>query len=329
MHWLSDDSGAAAVIVTLSAVALFGMAAFALDTAAIYEERRELQNGADAGALAIAEDCLRMPGSCSYGAANSTANTYADANADDGAALLDGMTLDAVGNSVTVELRTEEISGSTVLAPIFGQVLGFNGASVAAEASAVWGYAGRMRTLPLVISDCEWEDVNRPALQDGPPFLTEPWLFVFHQGNQGRTCEHSNSGFDLPGGFGWLLADDGTGCEATFTAGAWKPGIDPGSSPPATCTPETVADMLLNGPSFLPYYEEVVGEGDGGSYKISALGAFWVTGYNFGGQFKQPANDPPCDGSSRCLAGYFINATTSGGDPGGSDRGASIVKLIP
>ena len=325
---MNDEKGAVAIVVIIFAVGLLGMAAFALDTAAIYQEKRELQNGADAGALAIAEDCLRAPASCNFGVADATAAAYADANSNDGLSLVDGMSLDAVGQSVTIELRTEDSAGSTVLAPFFGKVLGFDGASVAAEASAVWGYAGKVETLPLIISDCEWLDPDRPEAQDGPPFSGEPWLFVFHQGNQGRTCDHSNSGFDLPGGFGWLDADGGP-CQGVFVSGEWKDGVDPGSSPTASCTPAKIEDTLIGKPSFLPYYQDKQSQGNNGSYLVSAIGAFWVTGYNFGGGFKYPSNDPPCTGTTRCIAGYFTNATTSGGDPGGPDRGASIVKLIP
>ena len=46
-----------AVIVAISLTALIGMAAFAIDVGALYGERRQLQSGADAGALAVAEDC--------------------------------------------------------------------------------------------------------------------------------------------------------------------------------------------------------------------------------------------------------------------------------
>jgi hypothetical protein len=328
MHRLRNEDGASAVVFALFAVVLFGMAAFALDTAAIYQERRELQNGADAAALAVAEDCLRFPASCTLGAAGGTASGYADANADDGVSQVDAVTLDVVAQQVDVKLRTEDTAGATVLAPIFGRVLGFNGASVTAKSSAVWGRAGEMKTVPLIISDCEWFDVDRPPLQPGPDFVGDPWLFVFHEGNQGRTCDHSNSGFDLPGGFGWLDADAGP-CRALFQTGEWKDGVDPGSSPSATCTPAHIADAFLNKPAFLPYYEDKLQQGNNGSYLVSGLGAFWITGYNFGGQFKEPSNDPPCSGTTRCIAGYFLSTTTSEGEPGGPDRGASIVKLIP
>jgi hypothetical protein len=328
MQRLRNEDGASAVVFALFAVVLFGMAAFALDTAAMYQERRQLQNGADAAALAVAEDCLRVPASCTFGAANGSAAGYADANADDGVSRVDTVALDLVAQQIDVKLRTEDTAGATVLAPIFGRVLGFNGASVTAQASAVWGRVGEMKTVPLIISDCEWFDPARPALQSGPTFTGEPWLFVFHQGNQGRTCDHSNSGFDLPGGFGWLDADAGP-CRTLFQAGEWKDGVDPGSSPTATCTPALIAEAFLNKPAFLPYYEDKAESGNNGSYLVSGLGAFWITGYNFGGQFQEPSNNPPCSGTTRCIAGYFLSTTTSDGEPGGPDRGASIVKLIP
>ncbi|MEE8331113.1 MAG: Tad domain-containing protein [Acidimicrobiia bacterium] len=329
MHRLNDDGGAVAVIVAIFAVGLIGMAAFALDTGRLYQERRELQNGADASALAIAEDCLINPASCTYGGADATADAYGDSNADDGASTVDELLLDPIGQSVTVKLQTEDLDGGSILAPIFGQVVGFDGATVRARASAVWGQAGSMATVPLIISDCEWNDPLRPSeLQTPPTFDVDPWLFVFHQGNQGRTCDHSNSGFDLPGGFGWLDTDAGP-CRSLFTAGEWSDGVDPGSSPSSSCTPAAIADALLNKVSFLPYYEEKQSTGNNGSYLVSSLGAFWITGYNFGGGFKEPSTDPPCTGTTRCIEGYFIKATTSDGDPGGPNRGASIVKLIP
>jgi len=235
------------------------------------------------------------------------------------------MSLDTFGQLVSVEMRAEDVSGGTVLAPIFGRVLGFDGASVAAEASAVWGYLGSTETLPLIISDCEWFDDDRPDLQAGPPFAGDPWLFVFHQGNQGRTCDHSNSGFDVPGGFGWLDTEAGP-CRALVEAGE-RVGVDPGSSPSQSCTPSLV-EGLLNTVIYLPYYEDKFGNGNNGEYLVSGLGAFYVTGYNFGGQYKEPSGNVPCGGSTRCLAGYFVETTTSIGDPGGPNRGVSIVKLI-
>jgi hypothetical protein len=84
----------------------------------------------------------------------------------------------------------------------------------------------------------------------------------------------------------------------------------------------------------IPYFADIEGVGAGGRYQIWAYGAFLVTGYNFGGQYKQfdPAYLPalPCTGSERCLAGWFVQTVNHGGDIGGiggEDRGVIVIKL--
>ena len=61
MRWITalrdDERGASAVLVAILLVPLLGFAAIALDVGALYVERGQLQNGADAAALAIAQDC--------------------------------------------------------------------------------------------------------------------------------------------------------------------------------------------------------------------------------------------------------------------------------
>src|SRR6187401_1591057 len=81
MHTQRDE-GAVMVWVALMMVVLLGAGAIVIDIGALYAEKRQLQNGADAAALAVAQDCAN--GSCSGYAAR--ADTYADLNANDGAA---------------------------------------------------------------------------------------------------------------------------------------------------------------------------------------------------------------------------------------------------
>ena len=66
-------------------VVLLGMGALVIDVGQLYAERRELQNGADAAALAVAQDCAG--GDCLD--ETTTADTYADDNAHDGEAGVD------------------------------------------------------------------------------------------------------------------------------------------------------------------------------------------------------------------------------------------------
>ena len=56
-HLRRNERGGISVMVALLMVVLLGAAAVAIDTGLIYAERAELQNGADAAALAIAEEC--------------------------------------------------------------------------------------------------------------------------------------------------------------------------------------------------------------------------------------------------------------------------------
>ena len=85
MRRLKPDEGVVLVLVAGLLVVLLGMAALAVDLGSLYSERRQLRNGADAAALAIAEDCAWDPRVLRQSEATATAQMYADANSDDGA----------------------------------------------------------------------------------------------------------------------------------------------------------------------------------------------------------------------------------------------------
>ena len=88
-----DDAGAILIMVAMLLTVVTGFAALAVDTAKLRQERRELQNGAAAAALAVAKDCAA--GNCLTPAA--TANVYADLNAADGAANIGAVCGSGVG----------------------------------------------------------------------------------------------------------------------------------------------------------------------------------------------------------------------------------------
>ena len=52
-----DERGAVLVWVALMLTVLIGVGALVIDAGALYTEKRQLQNGADAAALAVAADC--------------------------------------------------------------------------------------------------------------------------------------------------------------------------------------------------------------------------------------------------------------------------------
>ena len=326
MRRMNDDSGAVAVFVAISMVVLIGMVAFAVDTGALYAERRELQSAADAAVLAIAEDCARGTDPCDTATAAATAQGYADDNAKDTRHGVDELALDTFAQTVRVKTNTVDgVSGATVLAPFFAGVLGHSGSTVRAEATAAWGHPKSLYgALPLIFSDCEWEKYGSPAgpLQEGPPFAGSPAIIYFHGDEE--SCHASPSGQDLPGGFGWL--ETFGLCETNIQVGDWVT-IDPGTSPSNDCSPVYMAD-LVGTVIHLPFFDDIIGTGNTATYHVAGFGALYITGYNFGGSFKQPSSgSAPCGGSDRCIAGYFTTSTATDGEIGGEDRGIVIVKL--
>lgn len=359
MRRLNDERGAVLIIVVITMVVLIGMAAFVIDVSAMYQERRELQNGADAAALAIAEDCAReLP--CTFDSAGVTASTYADANANDNASdgAVDPGDFDP-GGRVTVQTTTRTSGGGTAISFLFEPVLDgdADGKTVTASATAIWGAPGRLNTIPLIISYCEWsaatstdtryEVAPYSSAADDNDTVSESML-IFHDGSSRATCA-AVAGMDtdgdgkLPAGFGWL-ADDG-GCNVTTaTAGEdeWvvkDPGVDP----------ECIASQLharLGTVVELPVFEDYCRSkasgcpnfDKGDKYRVYAYSGFYLTGYDLGGPSYEafdPATRstaPDCGTASNddhCITGYFTRTVLAGGgSPGGPSAGVLIIKLI-
>ncbi|WP_258933500.1 pilus assembly protein TadG-related protein [Nesterenkonia pannonica] len=84
----NNDRGAVGVIVALMLVPIMILAALAIDVAAMHATKQQLQTGADAGALAIAQDCARYEddANCDAGTAAGTAQQMATANVTIGSA---------------------------------------------------------------------------------------------------------------------------------------------------------------------------------------------------------------------------------------------------
>ena len=152
-----DDTGGVAVLVgiLIGGGVLFGLGALVVDVGQLYAERAQLQNGADAGALAVAKSCAR--GTCTPAIATS----YANLNSIDRASAVNlvcgsgtlggcpastGTMTDcppgpAQGtNYVDVHTSTLTSSGTTLLPPAFAQTLlghtNYTGSTVHACAQA-------------------------------------------------------------------------------------------------------------------------------------------------------------------------------------------------
>jgi Flp pilus assembly protein TadG len=342
------EDGAAIIFITISLVALLAMTAFVIDFGRVWEERRELQTGATAGAFAVGEDCARNLCLAAGYDESVVADLYADANAVDGAAAVDWVDLDLVGQTVQVATSTENTAGGSTIDMLFGGIVGFDTMTVGADAMVAWGTPLSATTIPLIISSCEWNktDPGWPAgnpdslpLYPAPPLPAATMVtLTFHSATETDPC-NALPGFDidgdgqLPGGFGWLDAE--SDCSTVISQDDWA-GADPGSSPSTGCSAAEMEDLLFGDPVLIPYFEDedgIEGMGSGGEYRIAGHGAFVVAGYNFGGQYKEyrpPLTAVPCTGDTRCLAGWFVRWVDNGGggDLGGNDMGVTVIKLI-
>ena len=322
MQWMTlvrrDDRGAVGIFTAIVVVVLFGFLGLAVDVGAMYDERRQLANGADAAVLAIAEDCALGVISCDQATANVIAAGFASANARDGAAAVDSVTIDRVAQTVRVVTSTLTDDGGRLFEPFFAEVIGYDGTTVRAAAAAQWGFPRSMRgVLPLIISECEFPQ--------GTPLPTAERILYFHDGNPTEPCnaqagqDSDGDGF-LAAGFGWLAT--ASGCQIDLATGMWR-AADPGASPTTGCSVGDISS-LLGEPTPLPIFDDLVGVGAGGNYHITGFALFVITGYNLGGQFHL---NRPCSGDERCVSGYFTTGVVHDGEIGGEYRGIVIVKL--
>jgi len=293
---LKDDSGAVAVVVALLMVPLLAFTALVVDVGALYVERRQLQNAADAGALAIAQDCGAARTSCST--MTSTATTLAQANAGSAASAAPVRT----GNSVTV-------TANSTVNYSFAPVIGFDNQSVSAKSTASWGSpSAGTAILPIAFSWCAFYQQTN----GGVPTPTAQSLRFSKI--DGTTCTGPSNNV-VPGGFGWLTTDPGSNCAVTSSVS----GIlhsDPGASSPCS---DSFFTAQLNKTVLLPIFDKSGGTGSGAWYQVYGYAAFRLTAFRF-------------QGNHNWVEGYFLvfvepSAAFTYGTDTTPDLGARLVTL--
>jgi hypothetical protein len=331
MRWLrsmlDDEDGVTAVILAVILIPLIGIVALVLDVGFMRWEVRQLQNGADAAALAIAQACA--DGLDCRDMADAMALDLTRANANDGSAEA-VVEFDTVGpNTVTVTASTRDLSGDARLPYLFAPALGIDEGSFERAATAVWGpMALDGLSLPITISECEW--VN--ATGNGTQLPSPPYVFEIKANPGVNECTMPNSpGHYSPGGWGWL-DPTGTGCQAIITP-TDVPG-NTGSGPPSPdCNANSFNYPSLLGQTFLiPIHNRVNGPGGNPtSYDMLGYGAFTITSYKLSGGIEGGPDACPGNGNNqRCLIGYFQELVPIEGsvDPDLPDLGVRTVQLI-
>ena len=310
MQRVRNERGAVGVVVAILMVPLLGFAAIAVDAAALWTQRLQLQAGADAGALAIAHDCALGSTLCSIPL--STAQQLANGNVNLSAATA---TVNALSSSQVT------VSNSGVRDYWFAPALGYDSSTIIAQATATWGApTGGTAVLPLTFSYCEFLAQTGGLL---PSLITQRTVyFTKSSGVLGCTGPSNNV---VPGGFGWLIVNSGT-CNTT-SAISGIVASDPGNSVPTSCSTSSLAAMQ-NKTVLLPIFDQAYSSGSNASYRVYGYAAFRITGYHFGGQYSWNA---PCGGNDRCIRGYFTrfvdDAETFEFGATAPNLGASLVKL--
>jgi Flp pilus assembly protein TadG len=211
-----EDSGVVAVLVALLLVVLMAAVAITVDVGGLMLRRREMVNGADAGALAAAQSCGDASGT--FGDPESMADQYAAKNvpvSDNGISGGIIMGTDPVsGQPWTVGCTPAGSSSSghvtvrytSAQSLYFAPVLGFHSTSdVTTQATASWGGAGGGSPVPLVFSNLESTDAyNKCKIPD--------------QSFKGQICYVWYSNHHLTGSsFGYLNFNDWRTADTTQT----------------------------------------------------------------------------------------------------------------
>jgi hypothetical protein len=344
-----DERGVVATIVAIliGAGVLTGMGALVIDVGQIYQERAELQNGADAAALGVAKSCAL--GACTPG----VAGQLADGNASNLTGGTEGVPLvcgsgslascpassgsitdcppPAGLNFVDVYTATQSAGGSTLLPPAFATTLlgnsGYQGTTVHACAQAEWGAPSSATTSAITISACEWDQATQQgtmyASQNAVPAASVDQVLTLNPGN-GVGCATEPTGDDGASTFGW--ADDTKNTCAVPISGPSFPS-SPGNSTEPACLAVLQNSWQNKIPILVPVYTTF--DSGANTYALQGFAEFVVTGYNMPSvqepDWLNPANT--CAGTN-CVTGYFVQGVIpSTGSLTGTYLGASIIDL--
>jgi hypothetical protein len=344
-----DERGvvAALVAILLGAGVLTGMGALVIDVGQIYQERAELQNGADAAALGVAKSCAL--GACTPGVAGRLADGNASAltGGTEGVQLVCGSgslgncpastgsitdcpPSPAGSNFVDVYTATQTASGSSLLPPVFASTLlgdsSYQGTTVRACAQAEWGAPSAATADDLTISACEWDQATDQGTDyaSAPPAPSVDQVLAFNPGNDNTGCATEPAGADNPGTFGW--AADATGnCTLTVSGSTFPAGTGPSVS--AACQQVLRSSQQDETPILVPIYISDAA----GTFDLRGFADFVVTGYNLQPGFSaadrlNPANT--CQGTEYCLTGYFVQGVIPAtGSLSDTYLGASVIDL--
>ena len=347
MWWVKDEEGATAITVALMLLVIFGIGALVLDAGNLFWERRQLQNAADAAALAAAWDYALGE---SEAVAHESARTFTSANSTR-ASFLERFEPNLTAQEVSVTTHTGTEDEPFLIAWLAG-VIGHDQYATRASATARWGGAALGPTvIPLSVSMCDFMggpgpyspaelDAHAASLptvdelpRDGDGNVTGGQIIVMHEPGDPDACTFS-PGFaaedetKMPAGFGWLELDNPkSACRVNITqyesdGQFWVP-TRGGTYPEGkTCLEANYRRAPLI-PVFTGFESAPVKE-----YRLYAPASFYITGLHMPpGAANPPGMTCPGGGGVWCIRGHFVQKVEHGAPIGGPSLGVTAIEL--
>ncbi|MHA6524909.1 pilus assembly protein TadG-related protein [Tessaracoccus sp. G1721] len=320
---MKNDRGAVAIMMAILLVALVGFTAISVDVGALWWDRKELQNGADAAALALAQTCASETGCDSEELEEHWALHYAKANKTDGdVTLAEGIQHTDMSVTVTVKSVREHW---------FASVLGRSESSVSATATATWGGVHGGWVAPFSASTCFVDDFTAAdwPVSNLKLILKDKLI----------DCNPGGTTHMMPGGMDWLaVPKDAKDCQVYTEVDGWVLN-DPGNDGTSNSSCASLLSNLHGKDILIPLFDdyepktgkEKVGDVVGKQlkqYHIKFYAHFTVDTYCLNGG-KGWAYGEKCTGSERFLTGTFHKTVALGDvELGGPVIGSSGVKLV-
>jgi hypothetical protein len=303
-----NESGQAIVLMTLSLVAILGMAALVLDVGNWFHTKRQLQGTADAATLAGAQKLPDDPSG-----ASTMAMSYANQNGGNvaGANIIISSTV-LPNDTISVRARKTDPG-------FFSGVLGIASADIDARAKARVGPPTKARYVAPMVVDCEHPLIHNCNGDSTPDFQVPTTMDYDPMGAPGAYGMLNLGGDQNPGSSeeaDWILH----GFDQYLGLGNYR------SDPGAKFSSSNIQDALeaRRGTVLLfPVFRVLSGTGQNAIYEIIG----WI-GFHL--------NTFEVHGNNATLHGYFtefiaqgILASTGGGESGPSSSfGVKSIQLI-
>jgi hypothetical protein len=265
--------------------------------------------------------------------------------------------------------RSRETNGSTILPYSFAKALSGQGSGVEVQACSEVGFFSGydpLKVVPIIQSQCAWDAATNSgttfpplppytpaANKDANPLPKIPTVINSAQVAKieimtdptggAQDCGKSGPGVYTAGNFGWLdqVGDKNSTCQADAISGTMSgTGGVSSSSGCSDVLPSKVGTII-----YIPITSSSTGTGEGTTYTISGIAAFYLAGVDFEGNAASKlfnGYDPKitdesgqvtvgCTAASQgCLWGWYLAPLVPGGtpDPSGGNAGPTTISLL-